>query len=858
MPHVVNGIGTWYHGKKNVVTYDGVCGSCKGHVTLTSYDTRLFFVVIFIPIIPLARKRIIEQCPACQRHRALPLAEWEKIRQRVREAIEAYRKAPSNKQLAKDALGACLSCRDQPEFLALAPEVEKFLPREPETMKFLAGSHEVFGRTADAARVLRLVVAAEDSDEHREMLADCLLKLGLPDEAEPLTEHIFEKGIPDRVGLLYSLAQGHQIKGDHDKAMTAFDKCEVVNPAILKDETFVRLREASAKSLGTRTAIRPNEVVRQMKTAVARKRFLKVAGVCAAVALVAYLILALAQGMRRTIYFANGLAKPYTVKINGTPHTLPPLSATPIAVAEGDLKIETPGLGNATGVTVVPIRTSLLTRPFNNRVFVVNPDQVAIIDRVRVYYAAKSPSPPGFTFLPAQLLHEIDGIDHPFVEPPDSITTDSHGELHRDVLRVVSGGPGASPILLLLNLEPKIGKEAVARIARRHLVVEPDDTAYLQILQSRVTPDEFAAAARPHLDARPVNVEWHRAYQHAMEQANRADQIEKEYAELLAKEPTDNELMYVAGRASADPDLYESLAQAAASGDHPSVYALTSLAAHWLVCGRFDESAKMSKAALALKADFPGAQSTLNEAMMATGNYDVLLDGYRKMESEPSPANIFALGSEVICFASKGDMAKARDAAKRMRAIKIPLPPDKLEQFHQNTEATLAYIGGDRALFVSILGKLPSHSGKFAAALTEGQFDAAEKELPGASDAGDDDKAGTDFRNHLLLYILAMRQSRTDKAAAHLTAATAALSEGRRENRAMAAALSGKPAMPFGKLVRLYDSPQQRAVCLVALGLADPSTREEGFALARKLNYNREFPHLFLRDAMDAPPATKP
>ena len=59
MPQVVNGCGTWYYGKKNLQQYQGVCRACGALTTLSSYDTRLYAVVFFIPLIPLARKRII-------------------------------------------------------------------------------------------------------------------------------------------------------------------------------------------------------------------------------------------------------------------------------------------------------------------------------------------------------------------------------------------------------------------------------------------------------------------------------------------------------------------------------------------------------------------------------------------------------------------------------------------------------------------------------------------------------------------------------------------------------------------------------------------------------------------------------
>ena len=55
MPSIVNGCGTWYYGEKNVEEHEGTCSSCHSHVKLRSYDTRLYFVIFLIPVIPASR-----------------------------------------------------------------------------------------------------------------------------------------------------------------------------------------------------------------------------------------------------------------------------------------------------------------------------------------------------------------------------------------------------------------------------------------------------------------------------------------------------------------------------------------------------------------------------------------------------------------------------------------------------------------------------------------------------------------------------------------------------------------------------------------------------------------------------------
>src|SRR5436309_9081760 len=96
MPTTYNGIGTHYYGKKNLERRPGICQQCGRGVELVSYDTRLWFVFLLIPVIPLGRKRIVDYCPACTRHYALDADKWETAKQlEISGALEKYRSNPT-------------------------------------------------------------------------------------------------------------------------------------------------------------------------------------------------------------------------------------------------------------------------------------------------------------------------------------------------------------------------------------------------------------------------------------------------------------------------------------------------------------------------------------------------------------------------------------------------------------------------------------------------------------------------------------------------------------------------------------------------------------------------------------------
>ncbi|HRX87458.1 MAG TPA: hypothetical protein P5572_20730, partial [Phycisphaerae bacterium] len=207
MPHVVNGCGTWYYGKRNREEHVGVCRSCGATTTLTSYDTRLYAVFLMVPIVPLRRRRIIEQCASCKRHLVLPLKDWQVAQERARTTLEAYRAARGDVTLAEECLRASIGYRDQAMFLTVADELAQDFAHDARMLCLLAGGYDTFSRLEDEERVLNMALAVEDDAETREALAHCLLRLKRPEEAEPLLQHIIDQGIPDRVDHLYFLGQ---------------------------------------------------------------------------------------------------------------------------------------------------------------------------------------------------------------------------------------------------------------------------------------------------------------------------------------------------------------------------------------------------------------------------------------------------------------------------------------------------------------------------------------------------------------------------------------------------------------------------------------------------------------------------
>ena len=293
-----------------------------------------------VPIFPLERKHVFDKCLLCDCHQVVTFDVWRLAQERSLQAIEAYRQSPTDRALAEEALQSCVGYRNLPAFLDLAPEIERHLASDPELLIAVAATYDLFGQLDDAERLLRTALAAENSHETRELLADCLLRQGQTEAAEPYLQHIIQEGIPDRVDLLCRLAQEYQAQGEHEKALMVFRQCEKVHPLAAQDPSFIQLREASENNLGTRVAIKPGELAQKTHKAATTRHAAKAFSLALAVASLIYLAIAWFQGAHRAVYLVNNLERPYDVRLNTTTRTLAPRTVTKVSTEEGDVRIE--------------------------------------------------------------------------------------------------------------------------------------------------------------------------------------------------------------------------------------------------------------------------------------------------------------------------------------------------------------------------------------------------------------------------------------------------------------------------------------------------------------------------------------
>src|SRR5687768_9285488 len=67
-----------YWGRYEPFSRMGTCPTCGAFCQLDSYSTRDYLSMFGIPLVPLGRQRVLDQCSICRGHKSHPLAVWQK------------------------------------------------------------------------------------------------------------------------------------------------------------------------------------------------------------------------------------------------------------------------------------------------------------------------------------------------------------------------------------------------------------------------------------------------------------------------------------------------------------------------------------------------------------------------------------------------------------------------------------------------------------------------------------------------------------------------------------------------------------------------------------------------------------
>ena len=140
MPFTLNGVGTRYAGRGNVSAVQGDCPFCRRFVRLSSYDTRECFCVLFIPIIPLRKFRILNDCSICRRHHRIPFDQFQgDLTARIEPLRLAVEGSPGDVEARLRLVEGLMGFQMSAEAEQAAREALAVHPSDARLNRFLAG-----------------------------------------------------------------------------------------------------------------------------------------------------------------------------------------------------------------------------------------------------------------------------------------------------------------------------------------------------------------------------------------------------------------------------------------------------------------------------------------------------------------------------------------------------------------------------------------------------------------------------------------------------------------------------------------------------------------------------------------------
>ena len=547
MPATYNGIGTHYYGKINLLTRAGICAHCRNATNLFSYDTRLWFVVLFIPVIPLGRKRVLDECPSCTRHRVMSLKEWETVKaEQLAKALAAVKASPDDAEAAIRLHGALVAFGQPVEAEKLGDRMREQFAQDARTQVYLASISEHQGRPAEALSGYRRALALDPE------LAAAKVPVGLDlikqqklEEAHELLRFLEDPNAPQDPAALFALGCGYQQANRHREALALFTLLGGRFPQLGQDKSFRATVRKSEVATGSAASALPPRRVRLWPT------------FAAAAAIAGGVILALVAvfgsnyyiSQHRSVHLVNGLNQAVTVDVAGRGSvTVGRQGWRELELPEGAYRATVRGAVTQTVDFVVA--ADYFDRWLKNPVWVLNTGGSALLVQESTLYSASPTEAAGsYQFHFGEPFLFVRDVDYAFAPFPHEIQVRDRSKPFRKTrIGLFHSGPAAAFYGLVADRR----MDEAFRLAEWSLRRHPEDTAllvpYVNLAQATQREAQCRALLAEAVQRRPVEIEWHRMHQQLRSRREELPDLLAEYDALLKADPENSALLYLRGR----------------------------------------------------------------------------------------------------------------------------------------------------------------------------------------------------------------------------------------------------------------------------------------------------------------------
>lgn len=834
MPETINGIGTWYHGKTDIHRLKGVCEFCGNMGELSSYDTTLYFVVFFIPVIPIKKYRVLEECPACQKHRVIKARQWKELKEATTNEVMSKLEAnPRDKGALLEALDAVIGYQEKPLLEKLVPFTQNFND-DADVQAKLAACYNYFSLREEATEAYKRSLLAEDRPETRENLAFNLLRAGQPEEAYSLARHVMEEKKREKLYLPFLLIDTYQSQGKHQQALELLDELEEAFPELAQDKEVKKLRAQSNKYLASGKPVKRATLVDSSRGGVQQgSNFSKwVPILIASFLIIGYFARTFYLGENCSVYLLNGAGKPYEVKVHDKTYLLQPGSPQLIQVPEGELVVESTQKDYEIPPVKCKVETNFWSRCFMRPVFVVNPDESAVLSSETSIYAKNPPKPPPPVYIDAKSIHVLDEPDYLFSEFPDSIQVKGNSSITKKRLGVFRFAD-TNGQLDYLQTHVKDAKQLTGMV-KRLLMINPADHLLLEWLQRRLSLDEQMKLLQTKLGEEPLLVDWHRAYQDLCFRMKPPRDVRSEYEMRLASASpaTKANALYLLGRVTEDPPGV-ALFREAAGMKEPSFYAINALGLRALLGGDFADAQKWAEKMQFLDARHPSTVKLSTEVLMATRKYGEL-DQWTRSPAQTMDAHLEQLFLQYRASLLQRQSEAAKQARQQILVEFRRTEPDKIGLVETALDLMQCVVQGDTATYQKMAQKEPNPTDPFIVAILKNDFSDAEQKAKLRDE-------GEHFLLHTsLLYLMASKhkdQKLMDSCWEDMVKDIRTTS---RNAKPLIEMLDGKTPFQFEAAKNAFIAAEEKRAVLLVLADRFPAHAAPLKALAKKLNFQHD------------------
>ncbi|HYD02358.1 MAG TPA: hypothetical protein VEB22_14110 [Phycisphaerales bacterium] len=832
MPITVNSVGTAYSGSANLSVRRDRCQHCGHVVDLSSYDTRLFFVALFIPLIPLARKRIINECSSCRKHYAMPLAVWERDRiEKLGGAVAEWTADRDNPALAARAVATAVAFQAKDEFVAMTRSFTPALARDADFLAMIGDAYGHFGMPQEQAAAYRGSLSLAGSPLVQRALGMRLLYDGEVDEGVELVRSALRACVEHSAASAFAAVGALQARGRHSEALDVLQELSEGLPAIEREAGFRKLKRISEKHRASGKPVKAAAseggwVDGPGRRNMSERGWAWLAAGVAALAVAIIIIVGVRNTLAREVWVVNGLSEQAVVRVNGISMNVPPMSAGRLTLAEGSHRVEVVTPAGRVPSVDVDIRTPLYARPFVKPVFVINPDELGVLEHETATFDLNGSVPSRRQTLRGKTLHKA-SVDYPFLPLPSTLKMSSKsGSVEKTRLDIARSLSTEHVIATVLEQE---GAEAMGELVRKGLQRDPKNEAYTNAARL-LDPKDVLSLVRPLLASRPLLVDVHRLYQDEQREVNPSHDLLSEYAAQHAADLSNAALAYLTARVTVDRAAQETLLQLASTAAPPEPRAVRMLAETVLGRGEFERALAVARAGRAAGVADDRLSLVERDSLVAMKRYSETLD----LPEMAAPAHLLSghtIRAKVRLLALAGREKEARDLAYETSSQAPGARASLTEYF----EWLIKYAQGNVAEAAGHLAQVSSGEGVAIDALvaqgklTEAAARAAAMEQPsflvllhvaaGAAETGDD----------ATLRAVAARMGKMLESAGYWESKLGALLD------------DAKPCTRQD-LEDIHLDIDNRAAFMVVVAALRPPCRSEALRLAKLLNPPGQFP----------------